>query len=96
VEYGVMDTTPFSFNFITEAMIICVIGGRKSFYGPIVGTVIYIISKDFVSMFTDFWLLIIAIVIVVLVVVAPDGVCGSLEKAVKRMILKRKGATQNG
>lgn len=80
VEYGVLDTTPFTFNFITEAMIICVIGGRKAFYGPIIGSLIYLAGKYFISMYTDAWLLIVAIVIVFVVLYAPEGICGSLKK----------------
>lgn len=88
VEYGVLDTTPFTFNFITEAMIICVIGGRKAFYGPIIGSVVYLVGKYFISMYTDAWLLIMAFIIVLVVLYTPEGICGFFKRASNRCLKK--------
>lgn len=78
--YGVLDANTFSFNYITEAMIICVVGGRRTFYGPILGTIIYLAAKYFISMYTDAWLLIVAAIIVIVCMYAPDGIGGIVQK----------------
>lgn len=97
LEYGVLDTTPFTFNFITEAMIICVIGGRKTFYGPILGSTVYLAAKYFISMYTDAWLLIIAVIIVFVVLYAPNGLGGCLQQLWRKyQIRKEAGGASNG
>jgi branched-chain amino acid transport system permease protein len=53
-----------------------VIGGPLSFFGPMVGSVVYTFLMAFVTGFTEYWPLSIGIVIIFVVLFMPGGVLG--------------------
>ncbi len=53
-----------------------VIGGPASFFGPIIGSVIYTFLFAFVTGFTEYWPLTIGVVIIFVVLYMPGGVMG--------------------
>jgi branched-chain amino acid transport system permease protein len=56
-----------------------VIGGPFGFFGPMLGSVIYTFLFAFVSGFTEYWPLIIGLVIIFVVLFVPGGVLGFFE-----------------
>jgi branched-chain amino acid transport system permease protein len=71
--YGVIDLSVFQFTFIVQTIAVCLIGGRKTFYGPLVGTAVYCTARDFLIYYTSTWLLFVALLLVILVVIMPEG-----------------------
>jgi len=65
-------------NFV----IMAVLGGMRSFWGPLIGAAIFVVLQDYVSSHTENWMSIIGMFFVLIVLFFPRGVLG---------ILKRKG-----
>jgi branched-chain amino acid transport system permease protein len=66
------------------AVFMTLIGGAGSFMGPLLGSVIYTLLQAVVTMFTTYWPLTIGTIILLIVLFAPGGVLGLIEKRVKR------------
>ena len=66
-------------NFV----IMAVLGGMRSFWGPLIGAAIFVVLQDFVSSHTENWMSVIGICFMLVVLFFPRGVLG---------IIKRKSA----
>lgn len=74
----------FEIHYTIEAIIIVLLGGAGTLLGPVIGGLIYGVSKYYLSIFIPgFQLLIFAPVIIVIIVVFPEGVVGMIKKHVK-------------
>jgi branched-chain amino acid transport system permease protein len=63
-----------------DALVMVVIGGVKSFYGGVVGAIIYVLLKTFVSRAFSHWELVIGLILIAVVLVFPAGITGLLQK----------------
>ena len=57
-------------------MMILVGGGLVSFWGPVLGVLIYFIARDIIGGITETWLLWFGLMFVVMVMVRPEGAAG--------------------
>ena len=73
------------------AVFMTLIGGAGSFMGPVLGSVIYTFLQAVVTMFTSYWPLTIGTIILLIVLFAPGGVLGVIEKRIKA----RRGEAAN-
>ena len=64
-----------------EFVIMAVLGGMRSFWGPLVGAAIFVVLQDSVSTMTANWMSFIGVFFVLIVLFFPDGVLGLLRKA---------------
>jgi len=67
-------------NFV----IMAVLGGMRSFWGPLIGAAIFVVLQDYVSSHTENWMSFIGLFFVLVVLFFPRGVLG---------ILRRKAAS---
>jgi ABC-type branched-subunit amino acid transport system permease subunit len=74
---GFISTDPFDFTFTSELVVICVLGGRNAFFGPLIGTLIFLTLKDLISSYTASWSLILAIVLIFAVLYLPNGLASA-------------------
>ncbi len=65
------------------AVFMTLIGGAGSFIGPMLGSVIYTLLQAVVKMVTVYWPLTIGTIILLIVLFAPGGVLGLIEKRIK-------------
>lgn len=65
------------------AVFMTLIGGAGSFVGPVIGSVIYTLLQAVVKMHTVYWPLTIGTIILLIVLFAPGGVLGIVEKRIK-------------
>jgi branched-chain amino acid transport system permease protein len=56
-----------------------VIGGPLGFFGPMVGSVVYTFLSAFVTGFTEYWPIVIGIIIIFIVLFLPGGILGTLQ-----------------
>ena len=75
------------------AVFMTLIGGAGAFIGPIVGSVIYTMLQAVVKMYTVYWPLTIGSVILLIVLFAPGGILGIIERRLRPM---RAGDEANG
>jgi branched-chain amino acid transport system permease protein len=57
-----------------------VLGGFRTFVGPIVGAVAFTYLKTYAVGFTVYWQLLLGTVLVVLVLALPTGIMGAVER----------------
>jgi branched-chain amino acid transport system permease protein len=60
-----------------------VIGGPLGFFGPLVGSVVYTFLSAFVTGFTEYWPIVIGIIIIFIVLFLPGGILGTLKLRVQ-------------
>ena len=63
-------------------VIMAVLGGMRSFWGPLIGAAIFVVLQDYVSSHTENWMSFVGLFFVIVVLFFPRGVLG---------ILRRKG-----
>lgn len=67
-------------DFTIDALVMVVIGGMHSFAGGIYGAVIYTLLKTFLSRYVGEWELVIGVILAAIVVIAPGGCAGVLNR----------------
>ncbi|MEX6507399.1 branched-chain amino acid ABC transporter permease [Jiella sp. M17.18] len=60
-------------------VVICVLGGMRSFWGPFLGAIIYVAAQDYLSSATQNWMTFIGLIFVLAVLFFPDGLLGFLK-----------------
>ena len=65
-------------NFV----IMAVLGGMRSFWGPLIGAAIFVMLQDFVSSRTENWMSLIGLFFILVVSFFPRGVLGSIRRKV--------------
>ncbi len=80
----------FEIHYTVEAIIIVLLGGAGTLLGPVVGGLIYGISKYFLAIILPgFQLLIFAPIIIIIIVLFPEGTIGMLKNRVRGTALER-------
>ncbi len=63
-------------NFV----IMAVLGGMRSFWGPLIGAAIFVVLQDWVSSHTENWMSVIGVFFMLIVLFFPRGVLGMLRR----------------
>jgi branched-chain amino acid transport system permease protein len=61
-----------------EITIMALLGGWYTFLGPMLGAAIIILLRTFVSTITDYWALVLGLVLVFVIIFLPEGVLGKV------------------
>lgn len=61
-----------------EIFVMCLLGGWFTFAGPIVGAAVVVALRTFVSIYTDYWTLVLGTILILLIFFLPEGVLGFL------------------
>ncbi len=59
-----------------EIIIMCLLGGWFTFLGPMLGAAIIVLLRTFVGIYTEYWTIILGIVLMLLILFLPQGVLG--------------------
>jgi branched-chain amino acid transport system permease protein len=59
-----------------------VLGGMRSFWGPLIGAAIFVVLQDYVSSHTENWMSFIGLFFVLVVTFFPRGVLGIIKRRV--------------
>jgi len=80
-------TTPdiLYWPFSGEIVFMTVLGGFRTFSGPIVGAVIFNYLKTYAVASTEYWQMLLGVVLVILVMVLPTGIVGMLARIGARL-----------
>lgn len=63
-----------------DFVIMAVLGGMRSFWGPLIGAAIFVVLQDYVSSLTQNWMSFIGLFFVLVVLFFPRGVLGILQR----------------
>lgn len=72
--------------FSGEIVFMAVLGGFRTFSGPIVGAIVFNYLKAYAVGRTEYWQLLLGVVLVVLVMAMPEGIVGTLVRAGRRVL----------
>jgi len=87
---GIMDWTRSA-----DPVIMTVIGGQFSFFGPLIGAVIFLFLQSYILGYTIFWPIIIGSILVIVVLFLPEGVTGLYQKILKAIKQKHQDKTKS-
>lgn len=71
---------PLSVAFSGELLAMVVIGGMRSFLGPALGALFFILFREFLSIYTENWLFWFGLLFVAFIVFSPTGLIGIGER----------------
>ncbi len=75
-----VDPRAFHWQQSGDFVIIAVLGGMRSFWGPLIGAAIFVVLQDKISSVTDYWMSILGLFFVLAVVFFPRGVLGFVKR----------------
>jgi len=59
-----------------EVVFMCLLGGMYTFMGPVVGATVVVLLRIYVGTYTEYWTLILGVILVLLILFLPGGVVG--------------------
>ena len=77
-----------------EGILMVILGGTGTLIGPVIGAVIIVALRSFLSIFVEHWLIVLGLAFVLTVFYAPDGVIGWLRLGARKRPLAP--ATESG
>ncbi|MCX8021517.1 MAG: branched-chain amino acid ABC transporter permease [Syntrophorhabdaceae bacterium] len=86
--FVVVDNTVFPdmlfWTLSMEIVIMCLLGGWFTFFGPMLGAAALVALRTFVSSFTVYWALILGILFTLVIFFLPNGILGYIEQKFKK------------
>jgi len=65
-----------------EILVMCLLGGWFTFAGPILGAAIVVALRTVASRYTDYWTMVLGIILILLIFFLPEGVMGFIQERV--------------
>lgn len=75
-----------------QAVMMCLLGGMGTFFGPFVGAAVFLYLEDVVTHLTQYWMAVVGIVFMVFVLFFPRGIWGSVLDWLERAARHQGGA----
>ncbi|HEX4410393.1 MAG TPA: branched-chain amino acid ABC transporter permease [Xanthobacteraceae bacterium] len=63
-----------------DFVIMAVLGGMRSFWGPLIGAAVFIVLRDYISSHTENWMSFVGLIFVLVVLFFPRGVLGIIRR----------------
>ncbi|MGC8492840.1 MAG: branched-chain amino acid ABC transporter permease [Syntrophobacteraceae bacterium] len=63
-----------------EVMVMCLLGGWYTFFGPLLGAAVLVGLRTFTGIYTEHWSLILGIILMAVILWLPEGILGFLSK----------------
>jgi branched-chain amino acid transport system permease protein len=73
-------TSAIDLGMSTNVLFMAYIGGTGFFWGPVVGSGVFVYLSEYLSSFTDRWEFILGIIFILVVLFAPQGILGVMKK----------------
>jgi len=67
-------------TYSLEILIMCLLGGLYTFWGPFAGATSIVLFRTFVGAYTKYWSLMLGIILTLVIIFLPEGVFGFIEK----------------
>lgn len=75
-----------------QAVMMCLLGGMGTFFGPFVGAAVFLYLEDVATSFTTHWMAIVGVVFMVFVLFFPKGIWGTLVQRWQRHLSQTHGS----
>jgi len=70
------------FDLSGNFVIMAVLGGMRSFWGPLIGAAIFVAAQDIISSHTENWMSFVGLIFVLVVLYFPRGVLGMIRRKI--------------
>lgn len=77
-----------------DAVLVTLLGGVRAFFGPVIGAVLFVVIRELVVRITEYWQLVMGIIVVVLVLGFRGGVAQAVADAWHRWVIHGQGQPQ--
>jgi branched-chain amino acid transport system ATP-binding protein len=67
-----------------DTVMMTILGGTHHFLGPMLGSVIYTVLSDQLSSYTEHWMLFFGAILIIFILLSPEGVMGIIQKCFGR------------
>jgi branched-chain amino acid transport system permease protein len=84
VQKTVLTTEDFSADFSIFFLLIVVVGGAGRLWGPVVGTLAFFLAPQLLGALQSWRILVYGVALLVLMLFAPQGIVGQIERALRR------------
>lgn len=76
-----------------QAVMMCLLGGMGTFFGPFVGAAVFLYLEDVVTNLTRYWMGVVGLIFMVFVLFFPKGIWGTLLHQIERWQRRAGGAS---
>ena len=83
---GFVSPRDASFEFSAEALLIVILGGSGTLFGPLVGTIVVVLIKNIIAAYTQRWLFVLGAAYILTILYARRGIVGALGAEWKRWV----------
>lgn len=66
----------------SEMLVVCLLGGVYNFLGPVVGSIVYMFLDKLITSYTEYWPLVLGLVIIALLIFLRGGIVGFIAERV--------------
>jgi branched-chain amino acid transport system permease protein len=73
-QHGFVAPQLLAWHASATALVMVLIGGKETISGPIIGAMLLLLAEEILQRFTEHWLVGVGLIIVAVVLVAPDGI----------------------
>lgn len=70
-------------TYSLEILIMTLLGGMYTFWGPFIGAVIIVSLRTYLSSITQYWPMILGIILIIVIIFLPQGIYGMFENIMK-------------
>ena len=85
--FVVVDSSVFPdmmfWTFSLEVLVMCLLGGMYTFFGPFAGAAAIVLLRVFASHYTAYWSLVLGVILTLVIVFLPDGVIGYVARRLR-------------
>lgn len=82
-------------NFSGEVLAMTVVGGMRHFLGPAVGAGFFIFFRDFLSAYTENWLVFFGALFMLFILLSPEGISGLVERLAVLLGVGGRGSSRS-
>ena len=76
------DPRTLHYSLSGDIVIMAVLGGMRTFWGPLLGAIVFVVLQDYVSSVTQNWMSFIGLLFVVVVLFFPRGLLGFVQRRI--------------
>lgn len=93
---GIVTPSALSLNRMIWILLIVILGGARHFWGPVLGTVIAVWLDVVISQVTPRYITVIGVIFALVILVAPNGILGIVDRLVSRRVRARAASAGPG
>lgn len=91
---GFVSPSTVEFAKSAEGVLMTIVGGVGTLFGPVIGAIVIIFTRNIVSLYTSRWPTVMGLIFVVTILFARDGLVGGARRLFNRILAMRRKSAQ--